>query len=123
MAEGMSWGPVARIEELLPSSWQVYSTYYVGDNDPTLPLLSPLYGELAGLPPLLIYVGEEESMLDDSVQFAEKARTAGVNVTLHRGEGMVRCYPALSPLFPEAKEAMEDIRHFLTTSCVSTDEG
>ncbi len=106
-----------RKDPLAPDgSWHVYSTYYVGDNDPALPLISPLYGNLAGLPPLLIYVGEDESMLDDSVQFAEKARAAGVEVRLHVGQGMVHCYPALSPLFPEAKAAMKDICAFLATS-------
>lgn len=106
-----------RRDPLAPDgSWQVYSTYYAGDNDPALPLISPLYGDLAGLPPLLIYVGEEETMLDDSVRFAEKARAAGVEVTLHVGKGMVHCYPALSPLFPEAKVAMEDICAFLAKS-------
>ena len=76
---------------------------------------SPLYGDLTGLPPLLIYAGEDESMLDDTTQFAEKARNAGVSTRLHVGEGMVHCYPALSPLFPEAREAMEDICAFLRT--------
>lgn len=104
----------ARRDPLAPDgSWHVYATYYAGDNDPALPLISPLYGDLAGLPPLLIYVGEEEAMLDDSVRFAEKARAAGVEVRLHVGQGMVHCYPALSPLFPEAKAAMEDICAFL----------
>lgn len=105
-----------RKDPLAPDgSWFVYGKYYVGDNDPALPLISPLYGDLVGLPPLLIYVGENESMLDDSTQFAEKAEYSGVNVRLHVGKGMVHCYPALSPLFPEAKEAMEDICGFLST--------
>lgn len=107
----------ARRDPLAPDgSWHVYRTYYAGDNDPSLPLISPLYGDLTGLPPLLIYVGEEETMLDDSVRFAEKARAAGVKATLHVGKGMVHCYPALSPLFPEAKAAMEDLCAFLATS-------
>lgn len=105
-----------RKDPLAPEgSWLVYSKYYAGESDPTLPLISPLYGDLAGLPPLLISVGEDESMLDDSVQFAEKARIAGVDVKLHVGKGMVHCYPALSPLFPEAKEALERICAFLST--------
>jgi len=73
-------------------------------------LISPLYGDLHGLPPLYISVGDDENMLDDSTRFAEKAKNSGVEVTLKTGEGMVHCYPALSPLFPEAKKAMEDKR-------------
>lgn len=103
-----------RRDPLAPDgSWQTYSKYYAGDNDPTLPLISPLFGELHGLPPLLIYVGEDESMLDDSTRFAAKAVAAGVDVRLHVGEGMVHCYPALAPLFPEATEALADILHFI----------
>jgi acetyl esterase/lipase len=104
-------------------SWLVFSHYYVGENDPTQPLISPLYGDLADLPPLLLYVGEEESMLDDSTQFAKKARNAGVNVRLQVGKGMVHCYPALSPLFPEAREAMEDICAFLRTNTAAQRRG
>jgi epsilon-lactone hydrolase len=104
----------SREDPLAPDgSWMVYSKYYSGENDPSQPLISPLYGDLTCLPPLLIYVGEDESMLDDATQFAEKARNAGVNTRLQVGEGMVHCYPALSPLFPEAREAMKDICAFL----------
>lgn len=103
-----------REDPLAPDgSWQVFGKYYAGENDPADPLISPLYGDLAGLPPLLIYVGEAENMLDDSVRFAGKAKQAGVSVRLEVGPGMVHCYPALSPMFPEAKRAMEDICGFL----------
>lgn len=93
----------------------VCSKYYIGDNDPCLPYISPLYGELHGLPPILIFVGEYETMLDDSTRFAEKAKAAGVDVTLRVGEGMVHCYPLLAPLFPEATQAMEEICAYIKT--------
>lgn len=103
-----------RKDPLAPAgSWMVFGKSYAGKNDPALPLISPLYGDLTGLPPLLIYAGEDESMLDDATRFAEKARNAGVHTRLQVGEGMVHCYPILSPLFPEASEAMEDICAFL----------
>jgi monoterpene epsilon-lactone hydrolase len=93
----------------------VCSKYYVGDNDPGLPWISPLYGDLHGLPPLLIYVGEYETLLDDSIRFAAKAEAAGVEVTLRVGEGMVHCYPLMAPLFPEATKALEEICTFIQT--------
>lgn len=96
-------------------SWTVFSKYYAGDNDPGLPWISPLYGELSGLPPILIYVGGDELLRDDSIRFAEKAKDAGVDVTLRVGEGMFHCYPVCSPLFPEAKEAMDEIYAFIKT--------
>ena len=90
-----------------------FSNHYVGSQDAGQPYVSPLYGDLAGLPPLLIYAGGDESMLDDATSFADKAHQAGVNVTLQVGEGMVHCYPLLAPLFPEAADAMAEICAFL----------
>jgi acetyl esterase/lipase len=89
--------------------------HYAGDNDLGLPYISPLYGELHGLPPLLIYVGGDETLLDDSIRFAEKAKAAGVDVKLNIGEGLFHCYPAVAPLFPEAQQAMNDICTFIKT--------
>lgn len=94
---------------------KVCTKYYVGDNDPELPYISPLYGDLHGLPPILIYVGEYETMLDDSTRFAAKAEAAGVDITLRVGEGMIHCYPLLAPFFPEATQAMEEICAFIKT--------
>src|SRR5579883_780286 len=55
---------------------------YLGAADPRNPLASPLFGDLHGLPPLLIHVGREEVLLDDSIRLAERARGAGVPVDL-----------------------------------------
>lgn len=87
--------------------------HYAGDEDPGLPYISPLYGELQGLPPLLIYAGEDETLCDDSIRFASKAKAAGVDVTLKIAEGMFHCYPAMAPLFPEATQAMNEICTFI----------
>lgn len=95
------------------NSWVACSKHYAGNNDPGLPYISPLYGDLRGLPPILIYAGGHETLLSDSTRFAEKAKNAGVEVTLKVGEGMFHCYPACSPLFPEAKQAMNEICAFI----------
>lgn len=94
-------------------SWAVYSSFYAGEADVTSPLLSPLYGDLAGLPPLLVYVGEREAMRDDATRFAAKAREAGVAVRLEVGAGLFHCYPVFAPAFPEATAAMTDIGAFV----------
>ncbi len=96
-------------------SWTVFSKYYVGDDDPCQPLISPLYGDLQGLPPILIHVGGDELLRDDSTRFAEKAKDAGVDVTLKVGKGMFHCYPVCAPMFPEATQAMDDICAFIRT--------
>ncbi len=91
----------------------VVCKYYVGDNDPRNPWISPLYGDLHGLPPLLMFVGDAEDMLDDSVRFAAKAKEAGVDVTLRIGEGQIHVYPLLPDFIPESKQAIEEIWAFI----------
>lgn len=90
-----------------------FGKHYAGDNNLKHPYISPLFGDLEGLPPLLIYVGEDEVLRDDSILFAEKVEEAGVDITLRVGEGLFHCYPAMSPYFPEAREAMEEICTFI----------
>lgn len=94
-------------------SWTVFSKYYVGDHDPRLPWISPLYADLHGLPPIFIASGEDDELIDDSTRFAEKARMAGVDIRLKVGERMVHCYPLLPAFIPEAREAMEEICAFI----------
>lgn len=97
----------------LLGSWEIWSSYYVGPNDPTNPWISPLYGNLRGLPPILLQVGDHEILLDDSLHFAEKAKDAGVDIHLHVWEGMVHCFPLLAPMFPEATQAWEETMAFI----------
>jgi len=94
-------------------SWTVFSHYYAPDMDKTNPLISPLYGDLAGLPPMRIYVGSDEVMLSDAIQYAEKAKAAGVDVKLTIGEGLFHCYPICAPAFPEATEALAELCDFM----------
>ncbi len=94
-------------------SWTVFSHYYAPDMDKTNPLISPLYGDLAGLPPMHIYVGSDEVMLSDAIQYAEKAKVAGVDVKLTIGEGLFHCYPICAPAFPEATEALAELCAFM----------
>ena len=93
-------------------SWDVWTGYYIGDQEPTLPLLSPLMGNYEGLPPLYICVGTHEIHLDDCVNAAQKAKAAGVAVTLRTWPNMIHAFPILSPLFPEAKQALGEICTF-----------
>ncbi len=111
---GASWVSNAQAD---PLTWKesqvVFAAYYAGEHDPADPLISPLFGDLHGLPPLLIYVGGDETLLDDSTRFAAKAQAAGVQVTLHIGAGLFHCYPACAPLFPEATQALAEIGQFV----------
>jgi acetyl esterase/lipase len=59
-----------------------FASYYLAGADPCHPYVSPLYGNLAGLPPTLIQVGSDEILLDDSVRMAARLREAGVAAQL-----------------------------------------
>lgn len=89
----------------------IYARYYAGERDMTSPLISPLYADLTGLPPLLIQVGADEVLLDDAVRCADRARAAGVEVTLEVWDGMFHVFQML-PFLRETKEAMEQIAAF-----------
>lgn len=93
--------------------WHAFSDHYCAGHDPRDPMVSPLFGDLEGLPPIYISAGGDEILLDDAVQFAEKARKAGVSVTLRVGEGLFHCYPVCGSLFPEAARAMREIADFV----------
>jgi acetyl esterase/lipase len=94
-------------------SWTVWTQLYIAGNDPMDPLLSPQFGDFAGLPPLYICVGTHEIHLDDCVAVAEIAKQHGVEVVLKKWNRMIHAFPLLSPLFPEAKEALQDICDFV----------
>jgi epsilon-lactone hydrolase len=98
------------------NSWTVFSKYYAGDNPASMPLISPLFGDLTGLPPLFINAGMDDELYDDAEQFAFRAKEAGVDLIFKAGGGMVHCYPLLAPMFREATEAMEEIVGFCRRS-------
>jgi acetyl esterase/lipase len=95
------------------NSWYVFSSHYIGSIKADNPLISPLFGDLKGLPPLLIVSGVDDELFEDGEKFYLKAKAAGVDVRFIAGEGMVHCYPLLAPMFPEATEAMNKIVNFI----------
>jgi epsilon-lactone hydrolase len=76
------------------------------------PFAAPLHGDLAGLPPLLLQVGTREILLSDSTRLAEKARAAGVDVTLEIEDGLIHVWQ-MFPDVPEAQRAVERIGRFI----------
>ncbi len=86
---------------------------YAGDQPLTHPLISPLFADLAGLPPTIIQVGTEEILYDDSVRLAEKALLAGVDATLEVWEGMWHVFQGFAPYMPEAGQAIDQLGAFL----------
>jgi acetyl esterase/lipase len=94
-------------------SWTVWTQLYISGNDPINPLLSPQFGNYEGLPPLYICVGTHEIHFDDCVNVARIAKEFGVDVTLRKWDKMIHAFPLLTPLFPEATKAFQEICEFV----------
>jgi len=89
--------------------------FYLNGADARNPLASPLYGDLAGLPPLLIQVGDTEILLDDSTRLADAARAAGVTVDLKIWENMPHVWQVSQFFLPEARQALNEAAAFAKT--------
>ncbi|HVW61104.1 MAG TPA: alpha/beta hydrolase [Puia sp.] len=87
---------------------------YVGQNgDPKDPLASPLYGNLAGLPPIYIHVGGDELLLDDSRNLAEAANKAGSNVSVGIFPHMQHTFQMAAGRAPEADHSLSLLADWL----------
>jgi acetyl esterase/lipase len=86
---------------------------YVGDADPNALYASPLHQDLKNLPPIFIQVGEHEMLLNDSVDFADKARAAGVDVTLEVYPKKFHVFNAFWRVLPKAREANKKLGGFI----------
>lgn len=87
--------------------------YYLGSADPRDPLASPLYADLSGLPPLLIHVGADECLRDDSTRVAEKARAAGGRVELRIWPVVPHAWQLAVQILPEARQSLRESAEFL----------
>ncbi len=86
---------------------------YTDEANLSNPLVSPVYADFHGFPPMLVQVGSEEILLDDAVTVAEKARAAGVDVTLRLWPGMWHVWHATGTWLPESRAALEEIGQFV----------
>jgi len=91
-----------------------WRTSYLGGADPNNPLISPVLADLKGLPPILIQVSKSEMLYDNSTRFAERAKAAGVDVTLQEWEDTIHVFQGFGLHdLPEAKEALTKIGEFI----------
>lgn len=77
------------------------------------PRISPVFGDYHDLPPILIHVSEDEVLLCDSLMIEEKARAAGVDVTIERWPGTIHVWHALGRAVPEAAQAIDKIGDYI----------
>jgi epsilon-lactone hydrolase len=115
---GESMQAQSAVDVVLSEEWlRKCAQAYLRKKDAKTPGASPLHGNLGRLPPVLIQVGSEEMLLDDSKHFAEKARQAGVEVQLETWSEMVHGWQMVGWM-PEAGAALESIHQFIDT-CLS----
>ncbi len=87
---------------------------YLGEADPTAPLLSPLFADLHGLPPILIHAASGEVLADDARRLARAAEAAGVEVTLRMVDDSVHSF-VLFDFLPESRVALDDLAALVGT--------
>lgn len=80
---------------------------------PSDPLVSPVFGDLSGLPPILIQVSEAEMLLDDARRYVNKARAAGSPVQLQSWPGLLHVWQIFHPDVPEARDALNRIGDYI----------
>ena len=103
----------AFVDPLIPAkAAEVYNRSYVAQSDPRDPLISPVFGDWHGLPPLLVHAGEDEMLRNDAVRVGELAKAAG-------GDVQVEIYPRMWHVWqlflalPQAAQSLDDIAQFL----------
>jgi acetyl esterase/lipase len=97
---------------LSPKAVRFYNQSYLGSHDAHSPLISPVFGDLRGLPPLLVHAGEDEILRDDAVRIADLAKSVGVDVRLEIYQRMWHVWQ-LHLALPQAIQSLDDIAHFL----------
>ncbi len=100
--------PLVKIERL-----HDMAKAFLAGKDPRTPLAAPLYADLRGLPPLLIMAGSIELMLDDATRLAQRAKEAGVDVTLEIWEDMPHNWQLFASVLPEGRQSIERIGEFV----------
>ena len=88
---------------------------YLAGQSARNPLASPLYANLQGLPPVLIHVGEAETLLDDSTRLVERARAQGVEIKLKTYKDMPHVFQLFLPTIAESRESISEIGHFVAS--------
>lgn len=96
---------------LKPDSTRSTPALYLRDVDPRDPHVSPIYADLSGLPPMLVHVGNDEILLDDSVRLVDRANAAGVEVSLKIWDDMWHVFQSFN--IPEGQQSVDEIGGFV----------
>jgi acetyl esterase/lipase len=95
---------------------------YRGGADAGHPGISPLFADLTGLPPILVQVGADETLLSDSTMLVDRAEAVGVEVDLDVVDGMWHVWQILAPMLPEARTALDRAATFIQNRATTESE-
>lgn len=111
---GESARTLAQRDPMLRTDWlAACARLYAPNVSPEDPRISPLFGEMKGLPPMLIHVGSEEVVLSDSERLLQRAQAAGVEARLRVFEGLWHDFQLHAGQLPEADESIAELGRFL----------
>jgi acetyl esterase/lipase len=94
---------------------------YLGSTDPRNPLVSPLYADLHGMPPMIIHVGGREVLRDDSTRVAERIRAAGCEVVISIWPVVPHVWQIFNRIVPEGRQSLAQMADFLQKRVRRTD--
>lgn len=86
---------------------------YIGAADRKSPYVSPAFADYSGFPPMLLFAGEHEMLLDDTLTVYNKAKSAGVDVRLETQPGMFHSYVLYQNYMPESKASYNTLKRFI----------
>ena len=119
---GRPWKPSARPTRCSArEALQARVTDYTAGHDAALGLISPVFADLSGLPPLIIQAGTHEVLLDDAIRLARQAATADVEVTLDITPGVPHVFQAYYPILDEAAAALDRAGQLLSAHLASAE--
>ena len=90
---------------------------YASSDDLKNPLVSPLFGDYSGFPPVQIFVGTREKLLDDSRRLAIKLQSYGVTTDYFEEPGLIHVWPVIIPSAPETADALNKMADFAESYC------
>ena len=108
-------GPMFGVMARVPRYLMLWIGLFQARINPRNPMISPVYGNLAGLPPILVQVGESEMLRDDARRYVNRAQAAGSPVRLQTWDHVMHVWQIFNPELPEARQALDEIDRFLAS--------
>ncbi len=113
-------GPLFGAITKVPRYLLLWGSLFQNRINPRNPVVSPVYGDLAGLPPILVQVGAQEMLRDDARRYVNRAQAAGSPVRLQTWDHVMHVWQIFNPELTEAREALDEIDRFLAGVSIQT---